>query len=253
MRCVTILLALLMSITMYAEDATVYSWSSDGVVSQMGGEMKQYGSRINRINTECSGYYVVALVGKRENINDGTATQDATYMEITLSGAEKFHKGDKVKVTAMRNTTEMTANATLYMLFGNGAEITDGNVWNNLGLLNEVTIGGETSSCKAVNGEAPVQNTDDAGVEDLRFISLEPNTNVFAVPDEAEGASTLKLTRDVSECRLYVVKIEVVRENGVDAVETVTQCVKYEAPRKTIGKNGCLTIGNYNACGQRLK
>ena len=88
----SILLLCAMASSLYAEKHTLYSWMSDkGTVTQTGGTIVQHGSVVNRINVECSGYYVIALLGKRENINDGTSAAVATYMELTLADGETFH------------------------------------------------------------------------------------------------------------------------------------------------------------------
>ena len=92
----SILLLCAMASSLSAETRTLYSWKSDnGVVTQTGGTIVQHGSVVNRINVECSGYYVIALLGKRENINDGTSAVAATYMELTLADGETFHAGDR--------------------------------------------------------------------------------------------------------------------------------------------------------------
>lgn len=250
MRRMTGLLLLVCAVTasLSAETRTLYSWASDaGVVTQTGGTITQHGSVVNRINVECSGYYVIALLGKRENINDGTSTANATYMELTLADGEKFRAGDRITITAMRNTTQTSANATLYMLYGNGTVVTDNNVWNNLGQLEETTIGGGT------NAKAAALTTDDASVEELRYISMFPNTNVFTVPDEADGSSTLRLTRNVSECRLYVVALKVEREDTPDAVVTVAEGGHGTVPLKHVGRDGRLHIGKYDAGGRLIR
>ena len=245
----SILLLCAMASSLCAEKRTLYSWMSDkGTVTQTGGTIVQHGSAVNRINVECSGYYVIALLGKRENINDGTSAAVATYMELTLADGETFHAGDRITVTAMRNTTQTSANATLYMLYGNGTEVFDNNVWSNLGLLEETTIGGGTNA-KA----AATLTTDDASVEELHYISMFPNTNVFIVPDEADGSSTLRLTRNASECCLYIVSLKVERDDSPDLVTTLSESKNNTMPQKYIGSNGRLHIGKYDAAGRLTK
>ncbi|MBR6190791.1 MAG: hypothetical protein IKQ68_01305 [Prevotella sp.] len=232
-----------------AEALSVYSWKSDnGTVTQTGGTVTQYGSRVNRINMECSGYHVIMLTGKAENINDGTPTMAATYMEINLADGQTFHAGDEISITAMRNTTNTTADASLYMLFGNGTTITDDSQWNNLGLLTETSMGGGVANSKA--GYVP--SVDGSTTEQLTYISLEPNTNVFTVPDEAEGATTLRLTRDKSECYLYIVSINVSRVPT--AIENVVENASCGKPFKYLSKDGKgIVIGNYKADGKKIR
>lgn len=247
----SLLLLCIMTSSLHAETRTLYSWiSNNGVITQTGGTIVQHGSIVNRINVECSGYYVIALLGKKEHINDGTSTSDATYMELTLADGETFHTGDHIIVTAMRNTIQTTANASLYMLYGNGTELIDNNVWNNLGLLEEIAIGGGTSA-KA----ATALSADEASMEELHYISMFPNTNVFTVPEEADGSSSLRLTRNASECRLYIVALRVERDESADLVTTVSESDSKSntIPQKNIGRNGRLHIGRYDAAGRLNK
>jgi len=87
----------------------------------------------------------------------------------------------------------------------------------------------------------------------LMYISMFPNTNVFTVPDEADGSSTLRLTRNVSECRLYVVALKVEREETPDAIVTVAEGSHGTVPLKHVGRDGRLHIGKYDAGGRLIR
>ena len=80
-----------------------------------------------------------------------------------------------------------------------------------------------------------------------------PNANVFIVPDEADGSSTLRLTRNVSECCLYVVALKVERDDSADFITTLSESKNNTIPQKYIGSNGKLHIGKYDAAGRLNK
>ena len=232
-----------------AESLTVYSWKSEkGAVTQFGGTVTQFGSKVNRINIECSGYYVIMLTGMAENINDGTPTMAATYMEISLTDGQTFRAGDEISITAMRNTTATNADASLYMQFGNGATIKDDSQWNNLGLLTETSVGGGVGNSKA----AGALHADESSTESLTYISFYPNTNVFTVPDEADGCTTLRFSRDKSDCYLYVVSVNISRNTS--AIERV-DCAGHSAkPFKYVSEDGKgIVIGNYKTDGRKIR
>lgn len=244
----TLILAAVVSVAK-AEPVTVYSWKSDnGTVTQTGGTVTQYGSRVNRINVECSGYYVIMLTGKAENINDGTPTMAATYMEVSLADGQTFQAGDEISITAMRNTTTTDADASLYMQFGNGTTITDNSQWNNLGLLTETSIGGGVGNSKAVYD----MHANESSTESLTYISFEPNTNVFTVPDEADGCTTLRFSRDKSDCYLYMVSVSVSRvTTAIDQVDNAERSAK---PFKYMSGDGKgIVIGDYKTDGKKIR
>lgn len=193
----------LMNMGVASSQTTIYHWlSNGGVVNQTGGTITQCrATTVNRINVKSSGYYVIAILGRAENI-DQDNTEKSQYMEITLSGGESFREGDIITFTGMRNCTTTTANATLFMQFENGTTIKDEHIWNNLGLLYEVTVEGGTGR------NAPRKVVSD---NVLSNVSTEPSTYSFIVPHEADGCKKLRLSRDVYECRLYLTEINVTR------------------------------------------
>lgn len=196
---------LLLLVTLAKAQDKVYHWSSEeGVVNEIGGSISQQNSTVvNRINMECSGYYVIGILGMKEWMDSDTKSEKAQYMKVTLNVGETFKAGDVLRITGMRNCTTTTANATLFMKFDNGTIIKDENAWNNLGQLYEVTIEGGTS-------HAPRKAN--SGNEDFTAISAFPSTYEYVIPQEADGSTELYLTRDVSECRLYIVEINVERQ-----------------------------------------
>ncbi len=182
----------------------LYHWSSDnGNVSETGGSIAQHNATtVSRINNECSGYYVITLLGRGENIINNDCSEKGQYMEITLDAGNTFRAGDIITVSGMRNTTDTKACATLFMQFDNGVTIKDENIWNNLGQLYETTVeSGITTDAKRMG----------PGNEDLEIISAFPSTYSFVVDENAEGCASLRLARDIYQCRLYITEIEITR------------------------------------------
>lgn len=196
---------LLLAISLHAQE-TIYHWSSnEGVVMETGGTVVQHNATMpSRINNECSGFYVITLLGKGEDINLEDDSQSAQYMEITLADGISFREADIITISGMRNTTNLNANATIFMQFDNGIKIPDNNIWNNLGQLFEVIVEGGTSTGAMRIGD---------GNEDFSEVSAFPSTYTFVVPAEAEGCTSLRLSRDVCQCRLYLTEIHISRMN----------------------------------------
>lgn len=232
-----LLLLMLLSVISLSAQETIYHWSSDeGTVSQQGGEITQHNSTaVNRINVECSGYYAIAIVGISDYIDSGSKAEKAQYMQITLSDGHVFHEGDTIEITGMRNTTNTGANATLYMQFGNGTVLPDNNLWNNLGQLQEIGVEGGLGAKTRGTGN---------GNEDFNKLSTFPSTYRFIVPMEAHGSKSLRLSRNICECRLYITNIDVIRKQsdvtGLNLslkVSAITQKEKYDLTGKRVSSN----------------
>lgn len=86
----------------------------------------------------------------------------------------------------------------------NFAPCSGNNIWNNLGQLFEVIVEGGTSTGAMRIGD---------GNEDFSEVSAFPSTYTFVVPAEAEGCTSLRLSRDVCQCRLYLTEIHISRMN----------------------------------------
>lgn len=232
---------LVTALTSWAQQTEIYHWHSDGGrVEQSGGNIVQHNATIvPRINNECSGYYVITLLGKAQAIAVEDNSEDAQYMQIRLANGNVFRSGDVITITGMRNTQDASANATLYMEYGNGTVQRDENVWNNLGKLKEVSVtGGTTVGAKGSHVACTMSLTD---------ISTSPSTYSFVVPDDAEGSTTLKLTRNICGCRLYLSAISITRiSTGVDAV-TTTDVIPL---RKVLNNRGNIEVGKYDISGK---
>lgn len=235
---------MLLTVVCHAQ-TTVYSWSSvEGVATEVGGTIKQHNAEdISRINNECSDYYVITLIGKGECITLQNNSEDAQYMEITLNDNNTFHEGDMITIGGMRNTTNTNTNATLFMQFDNGTRIIDNNIWNNLGELAEMTFGGGTGN------SSPRK---DASADDFTLISAFPSEYSFVVPAEAEGCKSLKLSRDICECRLYLTNILITCKNATGLPASIIK-KENNINYKYINNEGVIVVGKYNVAGQRLQ
>lgn len=205
----------------WAQQQDIYLWlSPEGKVAEIGGIITQSNwQNVPRINSKCSGYYVIALLGTKERIDNEDGAEKSQYMTITLDEGNTFKAGDIITVTAMRNANvdnqeNKDPKSNIYFAFDNGATIIDENTWPNLGLLRETVInGGISSSSKAGFGHDASYKATDGGSSSEGYVEydLTPSSNSFIIPDEADGAHSVRLTRNDSECRLYIVSINVIR------------------------------------------
>lgn len=166
----------------------VYSWESNGEISQFGGTIVNTGDERNNVNYANTWgdvtYYTICVRGKKANINDQDGSANASRIELTLDGG--FKAGDQLAITGYYNKGE-EKTVTLYMLFpGNGVEIADNGPWY-----------------------------------DIQTSASAPSTNVFEVPAEADGQQTLYMTRNSAGTNLFITKIQVIREgaSGINEVK----------------------------------
>lgn len=185
---------------------SIYHWSSDeGVIIETGGSIVQHNSTvISHINNECSGYYVITLSGRGDCIDLEDDSEYAQYMEISLVEGVTFRAGDKITITGMRNTTNLNDCATIFMQFCNTIPVVDQNTWNNLGMLSE-----SSTTNNPLQGPKRIGE----GNEDFSTVSAFPSTFCWIVPQEVDGCTTLRLSRDKHQCLLYLTEIDVTREN----------------------------------------
>ena len=177
-------------------------------------------------------------------------------MRITLADGNVFRAGDKIEITAMRNNVA-DRPASIYFLFhttqlqpvydsatgmpisGKYREVEvdipliDTNVWNNLGQGKDSTIGG--------------------GTETRTRTSFTPSTYTFTVPEAADGAKYVRLTRHDTGNLLYVTRFSL-RSTVPSGISTPTS--KPTQPARKYIKDGRLVIERggklYDACGAIL-
>lgn len=178
------LMMMLFAVAANADVKTLYSWESpEGTVSETGGTIAYVNGDGDRLNYVNGVYHTICLNGKSGNLADATASANAGHMVITFTEALKA--GDKISVTAYKSKGDATKKACIYMLF-----------------KEDVTLVGEDSFNDLLNGTEPS--------------GLEPNTVDYIVPAEADGCTTLTLTRDKNgaSTNLFITKLVITREES---------------------------------------
>lgn len=186
----------------------LYSWQSpNGTPVETGGTLEHVNQNgLDKRNVRCGDYYTFVLNGDFVYINAGYNVDECSHMLITLADGRTFSAGDEIEVTAMRNNVK-DRPASLYFLFHAGTEVplVDTNVWNNMGQGHDSTIGGGTAA-KAADGTPRTQD------------GFVPSTHTFMVPDEADGARSVSITRYRTGDLLYVSRL-VVRHSAASGID----------------------------------
>ena len=174
-----------------AEAATIYSWESPaGTVSQTGGTIEYVngdtsgGDRVNYLHIETNNY-TICLNGKKNNITDGTASQNAGRMDVTLD--EALAAGDVITITAYIYKDE-SKQSSAYIIF-NGAN-------------------GFDSSYMSVYAESAAY-----GDNENLYSSFNgsPKTVTVTVPAEAAGCKSFSMTRGLTGTNLFITKMTITR------------------------------------------
>lgn len=222
----------MLSVEVFAQSTEgIYAWESpQGDVIETGGSIEQHNFLFsNRINYVSSNYYTIQLCGKKENMYDKDNSINSVYFTINLA-ENTFKEGDKIVITAMRNNDD-GGSSNIHFVYGNGTIVDDNNTWANLGQLHETSFSGGIEAKKQSSTE-PITGYD-----------IAPSTNEFIVPAQAEGSTTLSLTRNESECKLYITKIEINRNTTASAISITEQKQK---DLQTYNLSGLRTNYGYN-------
>jgi hypothetical protein len=98
-----------------------YSWESPaGEVIEQGGTIAYVNGDGDRLNYKNGDYYTICLNGKKDNLDDETASANAGHMVITLDNA--LQEGDAIAMTAFVNKNE-SKKASAYIVFENGTKM----------------------------------------------------------------------------------------------------------------------------------
>jgi hypothetical protein len=174
-------MTLLLGVTLGLQaQTTLYSWEggADGA-TETGGKAESVNGTDNRLNYKNGDNYTMCLNGKKANINDATASANASKMVITLDS--ELAEGDEIAFTAYINKNE-SKKASPYILFENG-----------------ISAEGEIFS--------DAENIDPA-------FNGAPATKVTKVPAEAAGSKTITLSRSQSGTNLFITKLVITRAGG---------------------------------------
>lgn len=199
---------------------TVYSWSSNGTVTENGGTVSYLNgpSNTERVNVEHTfntytskteytenTYYTLEVDGAYASMTTETPSTSSGYLQFVLDDA--FQKGDKITITGYRhkssNSITSSYYASLYMLFGDDVSDksvnitqTDGLAWPNLY---------SSSSRNDYCGDGNAQTTID-----------------FTVPDGAAGMNVFNISRYYQKAPIYITSIKVTREVSPSATYSTT-------------------------------
>ena len=188
-------MTLLLGITLGLQaQTTLYSWEggADGA-TETGGKAESVNGTDNRLNYKNGDNYTMCLNGKKANINDATASANASKMVITLDS--ELAEGDEIAFTAYINKNE-SKKASPYILFENGASA-EGEIFSD------------------------AENIDPA-------FNGAPATKVTKVPAEAAGSKTITLSRSQSGTNLFITKLVITRAAG--GSEEAKPAITFEAP-----------------------
>ena len=170
---------------------TIYSWESpNGTVSQTGGTIAYVngdtgnGDRVNYLHPETNNY-TICLNGKKNNITDGIASQNAGRMDVTLDNA--LAAGDVISITAYTYKDE-SKQSSAYIIF-NGESGFDS---NNMSVYAEsAAFGDETNLHTNFNGT--------------------PKTVTVTVPEAAAGCKSFTMTRGITGTNLFITKLVITK------------------------------------------
>ena len=162
-------------------ESNSYSWESPaGEVIEAGGTIAYVNGDGDRLNYKNGDYYTICLNGKKDNLDDETASANAGHMVITLDNA--LQEGDAIAMTAFVNKNE-SKKASAYIVFENGTKM-EGEVYSDEANINP-----------AFNGV--------------------PTTKVMDVPATAAGSKTITLTRSQTGTNLFITKLVIAQKSNL--------------------------------------
>lgn len=193
-----------------------YSWESpEGTPVEKGGiastanGTKEYVNTKTTANDKGISYYTLNVAGKMANINDAAPSANASSIRIDFD--EPLAVNDTLIITGCKRALSADPDATLFIDFGGKATVQDEQHFNNI-----------------KTGE------------------LEPNTIIIRVPDEAKGASYIRMSRNLASTSLYLTKVvrtswEKTTDTDIvvsdDAVAASVSDEEYSISAQKVGKN----------------
>ena len=152
-----------------------YSWESpEGTPIETGGTIAHVNGTDDRLNFENYGYFTICLDGKKAYLNDEEASNNASHMEVTLD--EPLCKGDVINITGFIVKDERKQSSA-YIFFADGVDAESAAFDDTENLIRGGAIA----------------------------------TKNVAVPDDAEGLKSFKMTRGTSGTNLYITKLTITR------------------------------------------
>ena len=170
----------------------IYSWESpDGTAVESGGKAEYVNgdgdSRVNYKNTANEkDYYTICLNGKKANIGDATASNNAGKIVITLE--QELAADDVIAITAYLNKNE-SKETNAYILFKDGVDV------------ESPTFADAENIGEGMNGAI--------------------GTKSVAIPAGAVGCKTITMTRgSKAGTNLFITKLQIIRGGEVSGGET---------------------------------
>ena len=170
----------------------IYSWESpDGTAVESGGKAEYVNgdgdSRVNYKNTANEkDYYTICLNGKKANIGDATASNNAGKIVITLE--QELAADDVIAITAYLNKNE-SKETNAYILFKDGVDV------------ESPTFADAENIGEGMNGAI--------------------GTKSVAIPAGAVGCKTITMTRgSKAATNLFITKLQIIRGGEVSGGET---------------------------------
>ncbi|MBO6187340.1 MAG: hypothetical protein J6O23_02410 [Prevotella sp.] len=174
-----------------ATETTVYKWEGG---SETGGTAASYSNGGTTTTTDDITTSYIRLSGKNDF---------STYF-VTITFDKPLHAGDKIYVTAYRNKNETGKTSGFKAKFEKGS----------------TTVGSSTGT-EFVNTNSAVSTSDE--------YSATPNTCTFIVPDDADGSTTMTMTRSHQGTNLFISKLEITSTVTEEPEPTVAEFKNFSA------------------------
>lgn len=154
-----------------AQESTLYKWEAN---TETGGTIASYSGGGTTATTDDITSSYIRLSGK----------SDFSTEVVTITFDNPLHAGDKIYITAYRNKDQTGKTSGFKAKFEKGSS----------------TVASSTGM-EFVNIHSAVSGTDEYGTE--------ANTSIFIVPDDAEGSTTMTMTRSHTATNLFITKLEI--------------------------------------------
>ena len=172
-------------------ETTVYKWESG---SETGGTAISYSDGGTTTTTDDITTSYIRLSGKN----------DFSTFFVTITFDKPLHAGDKIYVTAYRNKNATGKTSGFKAKFEKGS----------------TTVGSSTGT-EFVNTNSAVSTSDE--------YSATPNTCTFIVPDDADGSTTMTMTRSHQGTNLFISKLEITSTVTEEPEPTVAEFKNFSA------------------------
>ncbi|MBR0276770.1 MAG: Ig-like domain-containing protein [Prevotella sp.] len=181
------------------EESVIFSWegNAEGAIVT-GGTVTAVDAdgadvTADDVNTTNSSFNVIRVRGAK----------DYSTFVVNIALDKALKAGDKIAITAFRNKNVAEKQSGALLKFENG----------------------ETTVSTATDGGLEFVNINEAVAGTAEY-GTEPNTITLTVPEDADGSTTIAMTRAVTATNLFVTKIEITGErSGDEPIDEPTEFV----------------------------